>query len=85
MYAAKVDDVVEKGELPTLGSYYNKLCKASGPDDFGNLCWFQENYGAEKYRGWEDWVYSEAFQKYAVDPLHDLKLTSWGLDTLKPV
>ncbi|KAF2628843.1 hypothetical protein BU25DRAFT_420777 [Macroventuria anomochaeta] len=86
VFVAKQDGVIAKDGLPTLRAYYDKLRQQCPGyvDEWWNIYWPHEYYGACDYWGYDEWEYAKGCQKFLVDPLHDKNLTAFVLEVLKP-
>jgi hypothetical protein len=103
VYEAKRNSLIAQGSLPTIRHFYDKLRKecpnARRLDEWGNVYWPHDYYGAIEYWDWNDWEYREGCsvcvplpasssclplsQKFFFDPLHDKYLTRYALELLK--
>lgn len=64
VYRAKEGNSVLQGELPTLRSFYDRLregCKRN-TDEWGNVYWPHDYYGAVEHWDYADWEYEEGCQ-----------------------
>lgn len=61
VYKAKSDGLVAHGCLPTVRSFYDKLRKEClrSADEWGNVYWPHDYYGAIEHWGYNDWEYGE--------------------------
>jgi hypothetical protein len=61
VHEGKRNALVAQGSLPTLREYYDKLRKECprDVDEWGNIHWPHEYYGAKEFWGWDDWEYEE--------------------------